>query len=880
MSDSSKMVNPPAPPSWGSPLTAADYLALESSWITRELADSGMLRRVDAEEGRQAVGQKGSLDCAGILIPYYWPGETSPHTYRLRRDNPELRQSKKGGLKPYRKYLAPVGDGNRLYIPPGVTLQLLQDVTIPVVIVEGEKKAVALWRLANFEVEKPRFIPTAIPGVWNWQGRIGKTSGPRGERLDVHGPIADLDRVNWKARKAFILFDANVHTNYSVKSARNGIARELTSRGAEVCFVNLPEDCGVNGVDDLLATWGPKRVLELFEHSQPGSPKGNPGQAEMLVRFAAHVRLFHTSENEPFAHVPTGRHHKVLTLRSGEFRLWLMREFHRELGKPPGAQALLDAVNMLAAQAQFDSPEAPLFVRVAEQQDRIYIDLGNPEGEVVEINAQAWRILADPPVYFRRPRGLHALPRPVMGGSVTSLRKFINVGDDHNWILCVSWLVAALRPRGPFPILILQGEQGSAKSTMARILRRLVDPSAAPVRTPPREERDLLIAACNSWVVGYDNLSRIPQWLSDALCRLSTGGGFSTRELYTDSDEIFFDATRPVILNGIDHLAERADLADRALTLDLLPIDELNRREEEDLYRDFESEMPQILGALFTAVCGALAHLPDTRLERRPRMADFARWATAAEQPLGFPRGAFMAAYAGNRAETVRETLEADPVGAAVIVLMDRLSEEQQGTWEGISQDLKRELEQFVDEGTKKAAEWPKSPRGLSGRLRRLVTFFRESGIQIVFPGKGSKGQRLLVITRTGGDSTATTATSVFQDPDGPAEQLVGADEPGGGSAGRVADDPLTGDEPPPAQQDFISLNRKEGPVGVAEVAVVSPTPLRGTSSTGKSDPTYSCSKCGPVEWEWNGNAWACPHCGAPAPGQQIRGADIERFEL
>jgi hypothetical protein len=137
--------------------------------------------------------------------------------------------------------------------------------------VEGEKKALALWRLANHESSQPRFIPIALAGVWNWRGTIGKTGGRNGERLDVKGPIADLSRINCDKRTVFIVFDANVHTNESVKWARKGIARELATRSAEVKLVNLPEDCGMNGIDDLLAAWGPTRVLDLFEGSVSGA---------------------------------------------------------------------------------------------------------------------------------------------------------------------------------------------------------------------------------------------------------------------------------------------------------------------------------------------------------------------------------------------------------------------------------------------------------------------------------------------------------------------------------------------------------------------------------------------------------------------------------
>jgi hypothetical protein len=258
-------------PSWGKPLTEGDYAALATSWITPEIADAAMLRRVDQYEGREIVGQKGKRDCAGIIFPYYWPADVSAFNYRIRRDNPDWTAGKDGKPKPQGKYLGPPNGANRLFIPPGVTLEQVADAQIPIVLVEGEKKALALCRLAYHETESPRFIPIAIAGVWNWRGTIGKTGGPNGERLDVKGPITDLNRIEWNGRKVFIIFDANVYTNDSVKWARKGICRELATRRANVDFVNLPEDCGVNGIDDLLAVWGPNKVLELFESTASGA---------------------------------------------------------------------------------------------------------------------------------------------------------------------------------------------------------------------------------------------------------------------------------------------------------------------------------------------------------------------------------------------------------------------------------------------------------------------------------------------------------------------------------------------------------------------------------------------------------------------------------
>src|SRR5665213_969926 len=258
-------------PGWGQPLTPEDRVAIAKSWISREIAEAALLRRVAHHEGREIVGHKGQRNCAGILFSYYWPGETSAFNHRIRRDQPDWEERKDGQPKQTAKYLGPPRGSNRLYIPPGVTPEQLSDPAIPIAITEGEKKALALWRLANHELESPRFIPIAIAGVWNWRGKVGKTGGPNGEWLDVKGPISDLNRITWTERKVFIVFDTNVRTNDSVNWARKGIARELGSRRAKVDFINLPQDCRVNGIDDLLALWGPVRVLKLFESASSGT---------------------------------------------------------------------------------------------------------------------------------------------------------------------------------------------------------------------------------------------------------------------------------------------------------------------------------------------------------------------------------------------------------------------------------------------------------------------------------------------------------------------------------------------------------------------------------------------------------------------------------
>ena len=249
-------------------------------------------------------------------------------------------------------------------------------------------------------------------------------------------------------------------------------------------------------------------------------------------------------------------------------------------------------------------------------------------------------------------------------------------------MLVVAWALAVLRNRGPYPVNVLSGEQGSAKSTFSAILRSLLDPNTAPLRALPREDRDLFIAASNGHVLAFDNVSGLPAWISDTLCRLATGGGFAVRQLYTDLDEVLFDATRPVILNGIEDIVTRPDLADRAVFLTLEAIPEDRRRPEAELWAAFDAERPRILGALLDAAVQGLKMLPDITLERLPRMADFALWASACETAI-WPAGTFWSAYCGNRDEVVDNVIEADPVAAAVRAVM-----EERAGWTGTATDL------------------------------------------------------------------------------------------------------------------------------------------------------------------------------------------------
>jgi hypothetical protein len=633
----------------------------------------------------------------------------------------------------------PDGQGGWIWNMQGVTRvlyrwpELLQaDAAQPVFVVEGEKDVDRL-------------------------GSIGLTAtcnvGGAGKWRDEYSAVLEDRRV-------IIIPDDD---EAGQKHAEQ-VAQSLHGQAAEVRILDLPGLPEKGDVSDWLdAGHSQEELLDLAAKAPVWKPSNAnasaktdtaprpQSQADRVLEVAEGLELFHTpgQDSSGFAVVPVGDHHETWRINAKAFRSWLSRSYYGRFGKVPNSQAIQDALNAINGKALFDGPEHEVAVRIAACGGEYWLDLANGNWQAVKITAEGWGLCDQAPVRFIRPRSMLALPIPVRGGSINELRELINVPDDDTWTLVLSWQVQALRPVGPYPIMAVQGEQGSAKSMLCRLIRGLVDPNEAPLRSEPREVRDLMIAASNGWVVAFDNLSRVPPWVSDALCRLSTGGGFATRELYSDCEERIFQATRPVILNGIEELATRSDLLDRTITLTLPTIPEAKRRTESDLMRLYEEARPRILGSLLDAVSAAMRHLPSAKLSSLPRMADFACWATAAEPALGLAPGQFLTAYTTNREGADNAALEASVISPAIMSLMRGRAD-----WQGTVKDLLEELEQYhVDEKTRRNRNWPTGPQRFAGQLRRIAPNLRRTGIDVTFGDHSNRG-RMVHLERVGDKSS------------------------------------------------------------------------------------------------------------------------------
>ena len=618
---------------------------------------------------------------------------------------------------------------------------LAADASEPVFIVEGEKDVDRMRGLG--------LVATTSAGG----GSKGKSKWLKSYNAHFHGRHVVLLPDNDEAGKAHA----------------ESIAHNLHGKATTVRILELPDLAAKGDVSDWLdAGCTVERLRELanqchewtLTEGAPPSEKAFGGcgdggdeqksQATLLVELAERheVELFRidADDSEAYASIVVRGHRETHRLGTQRLKDWLCRLFYDEHEKAPNSQALNDANNVLRGRALFEGKSLPVHRRLAGDDSEIWLDLANDEWQHVKITADGWQIvgnvtlskggkaITDSTPRFIRPRGLKPLPTPEAGCHISELRRFVNVRDDADWLLIVAWLVATFRPRGPYPILAVNGEQGSAKTTTCRMLRKLVDPNRADLRSEPRDERDLMIAASNAWLVGFDNFSRVPPWLSDALCRLATGGGFATRELYSDGEEKLFDAMRPVLLNGIPDLATRPDLLDRSITVTLPTIAEDRRRPESELWEEFEKARARLLGAILDCVSCAIRKLPEVNLPTLPRMADFAEWATAAEPAFGVTSQTFLGAYSGNQESANELAIESSPIAAPLLEILEPKSH-----WRGTASALLENLEDVADDAVTRRKDWPKRANILSGHLRRIAPNLRKMGVQIEFDRRISR---------------------------------------------------------------------------------------------------------------------------------------------
>lgn len=455
-------------------------------------------------------------------------------------------------------------------------------------------------------------------------------------------------------------------------------------------------------------------------------------QATQIAQLIAHYPVFHDQDHRAFISVVVRGHTEHWAIDSEAFQSWLTHQYFCEMGQIPNKSAIKDAIAALKGRAIHEGPKRQTFLRAGYTDGAYYLDLGGPDWQAVEITRDGWRVIDNVPVAFRRGTHQGTLPNPERDGSLDTLWMCININPEDQ-LLVLTWLLDSLRPNTNYPILLLEGEQGSAKSTTQRLLKQLLDPSAGTLRTAPKNVQDMFVAAGNDYLLSFNNLSFLSADQQDALCNMATGGSFATRTLFTNECETIINVQRPVMMNGISALASQQDLLERCLFFDLPVIPERARQAEDTINGRFSEHQGRYLGALLDIFVLALRSLTSMPRRNLPRMADFAMLGRAVAIAQGEPPEKFDSAYRINQQQALEHGLESSPIYTP---LREWLSKRPGGFY-GTFAELQTHLQGCRQEN---GQDWPKSARAMATEIKRLAAPLRKMGISVAFSSRQAQG--------------------------------------------------------------------------------------------------------------------------------------------
>jgi hypothetical protein len=375
-------------------------------------------------------------------------------------------------------------------------------------------------------------------------------------------------------------------------------------------------------------------------------------------------------------------------------------------------------------------------LRNAYHDGRHYIDLCDEQWRVVEVDASGWRLLNRSPVKFRRTSNMEALPTPALGGDHSLLWSLVNVREQDQ-LFVLAWIIDSMRENTQCPVLEIVGGHGSAKSTVHKFIRRLIDPNTVDLRTAPKNDDDVMVAARNNRCVSFENMSSASARMQDKLCVIATGGGQAGRELYTNFDETTMRALNPIIINGINPIITAGDLADRAIRIHVPKLDSRKIRQESEISEAYAEAQPAIFNGVLDVFVKAIGMIDSIHIIDKPRMLDFSILGEAIGKAIG-SEDSFTQSYIAMRESLLIEATQGSPVIMAIVEMITN-----EGTYRGTYKDLLTKLDD--DRYRSRGEGWSNSPRGLSGLITRHEPGLSALGFKISRSTHGMAGNKVKI---------------------------------------------------------------------------------------------------------------------------------------
>ncbi len=477
---------------------------------------------------------------------------------------------------------------------------------------------------------------------------------------------------------------------------------------------------------------------------------------DRLLATAKQVEFWHTKNDTAYGTIARDGHREHMLLQSPRFRKWLIHQMRQESGKIPSKQAVDEVVGALEGQAMYDGPEYEVYQRVAYHHDRLYIDRGTDDWSVIEVTPEGWNIIAEPPIRFIRSDSMQPLPEPSRKGDVTLLKRYIpcDSESEDEFKLIIGFILGVFAPQKPYPLAVLTGLAGCGKTTRARVIVALTDPSSSPLVAAPKDDRDIFASACARWLTTLDNVKQVSDSISNALCCISTGISNSGRMYFTNMG-IFEtpEFARPMMLTGIE-LRLRQDLRSRAIFFEFSPLEAKDCKTEHEYYKSFTQDAPTIFGGILDALSAALRNWEKTGVALRgaelPRLADHTVWVSAAEEALGWEPGTYCRILLKHQRDGMADSEMNSIFGQMMLGYLsskaDKMKEPQLFSVSDLYTDLVHWMEnQKISKDERKFI--PRTPATFSKKLRRAVQSLAYYGADFEFGVTQEGNKRIIRIT-------------------------------------------------------------------------------------------------------------------------------------
>lgn len=473
-----------------------------------------------------------------------------------------------------------------------------------------------------------------------------------------------------------------------------------------------------------------RQLLGDVQNNSSDDKGDDKKQADQIIELASDCQFFNSDLEEPFVAVPINNHWEVMDIKSQRFKLYLTKLYFENTQEAPNNDSMSQALKVLEMKSIFSETQRHLQRRIAKYDDCYYYDLGDKEWRAIKITKEGCSLEDHPPILFTRNKNMKHQVEPDFGTEPARLAELVHKNfrfkNAADRVLFTVYLVGCFLPQLAHVILVLYGEKGSAKSTTMRMVKQIVDPAMQDLLSMPTSKQDLAILLANTYMPAFDNLDSLSAEKSDLLCMAATGGAFSKRTLYTDSEETILRFKRCVALNGINVVTSRPDLLDRSIVLELDRIPKDERKTEDIVWAEFEQDLPAFLGAIINSLSKAISFREGVTLNQVGRMADFTYWGYAIAEVMGLGGSAFLNSYLSNQDRANEEALASNPVAAAVMALMRTTK-----VWSGSVTELLKQIENIANKEriNTSVRTWPKDSFVLSKRLKEVKSNLEEVGI-------------------------------------------------------------------------------------------------------------------------------------------------------